>query len=186
MRQSLHDQRYCRLQQNEKESVEAPAGGGSAKNLAEYSKRVNASIPDDVDKIQANQIPWNNPQWHPPLGGIYRDVRLYVTDPLHIALPLYDFLRTTGPYVYATAISAKAAEITVEIPIENDRDASENIVVQADIFDRDNKLVATWSQPETIAAGGKLTAKLSGQLSDPQLWQPDYPYLYHVICSLRA
>ena len=51
----------------------------------------SANIPENVADIQASQIPWNNPQWHPPQGGIYRDVKLFVVDPLHISLPLYDF-----------------------------------------------------------------------------------------------
>ena len=72
-----------------------PASGG----LAALSAKVNSTIPDDVDQLQADQIPWNNPHWHPAHGGLYRDVYLHVTDPLHISLPLYSFLQTAGPYV---------------------------------------------------------------------------------------
>src|SRR5436190_18745763 len=53
--------------------------------LAELSAKVNAGIPDDVDKIAADQLPWNNPHWHPAHGGIFRNVVLHVTDPLHIS-----------------------------------------------------------------------------------------------------
>ena len=35
------------------------------------------------------------------MAGIYRNVKLHVVDPLHISLPLYSFLQTAGPYVYA-------------------------------------------------------------------------------------
>jgi beta-galactosidase len=77
---------------------------GDNNNLGKISEEMNAAIPDDVDQIQADQIPWNNPRWHPPHGGIYRNVFLHVTDPLHISLPLYDFLQTAGPYIYATGI----------------------------------------------------------------------------------
>ena len=154
-------------------------------NLAEYEKQINSSMPEGVDEIQANQIPWNNPQWHPPLGGIYRNVRLYVTDPLHITLPLYDFLQTVGPYVYATEISGQSAEVTAEIPVENGRSTSEKITVQAEIVDRDGKSVAALSQTAEIAAGAQSTAKLSFAIPHPQLWEPDYPYLYHVVCSVR-
>ena len=38
------------------------------RTLAEYEKEVNSFIPGDVDELQANQIPWNNPQWHPAHG----------------------------------------------------------------------------------------------------------------------
>ena len=157
----------------------------ASRNLSEYERRVNSSIPEKVDGIQANQIPWNNPQWHPPLGGIYRNVRLYVTDPLHITLPLYDFLQTVGPYVYATEISDESADVTAEIPVENGRSTSEKITVQAEIVDHDGKPVATLSQTGEIAAGARFTSKLSFTIPHPRLWEPDYPYVYHVVCSVR-
>ena len=74
----------------------APA---ASESLAALSAKVNAAIPEAVDQLQADQIPWNNPHWHPAHGGLYRNVCLHVTDPLHISLPLYSFLQTAGPYV---------------------------------------------------------------------------------------
>jgi hypothetical protein len=38
------------------------------------------AISEDVNEIRADQTRWNNPHWHPADGGIYRNVRLYVTD----------------------------------------------------------------------------------------------------------
>ncbi len=168
-------------------SVDPPGNETTTSStLSAYEKNVNNSIPDDVDGIQANQIPWNNPEWHPPLGGIYRNVYLYVTDPLHISLPLYDYLKTAGPYVYATGISSQAASVTVEIPVQNGRNRAMNVTVLATVVNENGGAVARWSAPETIAAGGSVTAKLSGAISNPQLWEPDYPYLYHVICSVQS
>ena len=158
-------------------------GGGT---LSAYERRVNDTVPATAAEVQADQIPWNNPQWHPPLGGIYRNARLYVMDPLHITLPLYDFLQTTGPYVYATAISEDAASVTVEVPVQNDRTKRQKVTVQAEIMDHEGKVVATLEQPVEIAAAAQTTVKLSCVLPNPQLWEPDYPYLYHVVCSVRS
>ncbi|MGH7951634.1 MAG: sugar-binding domain-containing protein [Limisphaerales bacterium] len=157
-----------------------------APTLSAYEKRVNASLPDGVDKIQADQIPWNDPQWHPPLGGIYRDVKLFVVDPLHISLPLFDFLKTAGPYVYATEISNRSANIGVEMPVENGRASDEKIEVTAQILDRDGKAVLTLKQNGVVAAGAQKQFTFSGAIENPQLWEPDYPYLYHVVCSVQA
>ena len=157
-----------------------PAG-----TLSAYERRVNETLPDGVEELQADQIPWNNPQWHPPLGGIYRDVRLYVTDPLHITLPLYDYLKTAGPYVYATNISDQAAEMGIEIPVENGRANEERITVQAQVQDRDGHAVLTVQKRVTIASGAKATIELAGTIPNPQLWEPDYPYLYKVVCSIQ-
>ncbi len=154
--------------------------------LSAYEKELNNSLPDDVNAVQANQIPWNNPQWHPPLGGIYRNVRLYVTDPVHVSLPLFDFLKTTGPYAYATEISAASAQIGVEVPVENDGSTSSEIEVTAKIVGVDGNSVLVFRQKGSIAPGGKSISKFSGAIENPQLWEPDYPYLYHVVCCISS
>lgn len=158
---------------------------GPADTLAAYQERVNATLPDDVAACQADQIPWNNPQWHPPLGGIYRDVRLYITDPVHIGLPLYDFLQTTGPYAYATEISRRAAKIGLEVPVENESAKPANVELTAEIVDRKSRTVAVMHETKTIAAHGSNLFQLNTVLENPQLWEPDYPYLYRVVCQLR-
>jgi len=164
-----------------------PPGSNSAPadTLSAYEERVNSSVPHELSQLRASQIPWNNPQWHPPLGGIYRNVYLYVTDPLHISLPLYDYLETVGPYVYATEISRQSAAITIEIPVQNGRGTNATVTAQAEILDHDGNPVATWEQAGEIAAGAKATIQLSGAVPNPQLWEPDYPYLYCVVCSVR-
>ncbi|HSY18079.1 MAG TPA: DUF4982 domain-containing protein [Candidatus Acidoferrales bacterium] len=154
--------------------------------LSELSAQVNAKIPDDVDELQANQIPWNNPHWHPAHGGLYRDVKLTVTDPLHISLPLYSFLQTAGPYVYTTDVSTNAATINLEVPVENARESAGKIEVTADIVDRAGKTVLTLHEAGDVAAGGSKQVNLSGVLPHPELWEPDYAYLYHVAISLRT
>jgi beta-galactosidase len=155
-------------------------------DLGKMSAEVNASIPDDVDKIQSDQIPWNNPRWHPPHGGIYRNVFLYVTDPLHISLPLYSFLRTAGPYVYATEISAQSAQLHVEVPIQNERAATEAVALRVEVFDADGKSVLSLQHTGQIAAGAHDEFDLAGSIAHPRLWEPAYPHLYRVVCSLQA
>jgi beta-galactosidase len=154
--------------------------------LSEISAKVNAGVPEDVDELQADQIPWNNPHWHPAHGGLYRNVYLHVTDPLHISLPLYSFLQTAGPYVYATDISTNAATINLEVPVENGRSSDEKVKVTAKILDRNGKTVLTLNQNGEVAAGASAKLNLSGLLDNPQLWEPDYAYLYHVAITLRV
>ncbi|MDB6019423.1 MAG: lacZ 4 [Pedosphaera sp.] len=165
------------------DSVPAPAANP---NLGELSAKVNATIPEEIDEIQANQIPWNNPHWHPAHGGIYRNVYLHVVDPLHMTLPLYSFLQTEGPYVYATDISDKSAKVNLEVPLQNDRKSSENVELKAEVIDRDGKPVLTLNQSSQIAAGARAQLNLSGDLAQPQLWEPGYPYLYRVVCSVSV
>ena len=143
-------------------------------------------MPEDVAQIEADQLPWNNPHWHPAHGGLYRNAILHVTDPLHISLPLYSFLQTAGPYVYAAEIKTNAATVHIEVPVENGRRTDEKIEVVATVLDREGKTVLTLHQTGEVAAGGKTQLNLSGVLSSPQLWEPDYPYLYQVAIALRV
>jgi len=161
-------------------------GKGAPQTLAQLSAKVNNTIPESLDEIAADQLPWNNPHWHPAHGGIYRNVRLHITDPLHISLPLYSFLQTAGPYVYATDISSEVATIHCEVPIENNRKSAEKVELKAEVMDRTGKTVLTLSQSSKVEANGRATLSLSGILSQPQLWEPGYPYLYRVVCSLRV
>lgn len=154
--------------------------------LSTYEEHLNSTLPGDVDAVQANQIPWNNPQWHPAMGGIYRNVRLYVTAPVHISLPLFDFLKTAGPYAYATEISDASAQIGVEIPVENDTATSGFVEVTAKVLDFEGKAVLVLRQKGSIAANGQSQYKFSGAIPNPQLWEPDYPYLYRVQCSVSV
>jgi len=174
------------------ETAERPAAGdlnfapAAGPGLAALSATVNASIPEVVDQLQADQIPWNNPHWHPAHGGLFRNVYLHVTDPLHISLPLYSFLQTAGPYVYATEVSTNSSTIHLEVPVENGRGVEEKIETVARILDRDGQVVLTLHQNGHVPAGGRVTLNLSGTLNQPQLWEPDYAYLYRVAISLKA
>lgn len=140
----------------------------------------------DMAKIVKTDLPWNSPHWHPAHGGIYRNVYLHVTDPLHMTLPLYSFLQTEGPYIYETDISDRSAHINIEVPIENDRGMPTNVEVVAQVLTNDGRLVAEWRQPGPMRPGGLTTVKMGGVIPNPQLWEPDYPYLYTAALSLRV
>ena len=148
-----------------------PAGA----SISADELKTMASMPNDAAKVQAEQIPWNNPKWHPPHGGIYRNVRLYMTDPLHISLPLYDFLKTAGPYVYATNISPNAATVNFEVPIENGRNTNVPVTLSVRVKDSSGNDVLSLEQFTNIGPGQPLLINLSGILSHPNLWAPDRP-----------
>ncbi len=159
--------------------------GGKVKSLQQIIEERDASIPERLEDLQADQVPWNNPHWHPAHGGIYRNVRLYVTDPLHITLPLYSYLQTEGPYVYASQLSPDDAEVQIEIPVANEGRIPEKFSVTADICDAEGRQVATWTQSESVLpAGQHQRFHLQGHIPQPRLWEPGYPHLYSLTLSL--
>ncbi|MDQ5979675.1 MAG: beta-galactosidase [Verrucomicrobiota bacterium] len=179
-----------RFQRDPMDPALAPQAATNAKthpNLAQLSKELMEQIPDTLDELQADQIPWNNPHWHPPHGGIYRNVRLIVTDPLHITLPLLSFLQTEGPYVYATEVTEKSALVGIEVPVRNDRTTAAEFNLVAVLLDSDGGTVSTQEIRETLAAGASRKITLpSVKVPRPRLWEPAYPHQYRVVITLHA
>jgi beta-galactosidase len=155
-------------------------------NLGRLSAKVNEAIPAELSRLQADQIPWNNPHWHPAHGGIYRNVYLIITDPLHITLPLYSFLQTAGPYVYASDISSNGAQVTVQVPVQNERASKAPLKVRAQVLNRAGQTVLSLEQAAELAPGASGQFQLSGRLANPELWEPSYPALYRVVCSVES
>ncbi|MDE3167966.1 MAG: DUF4982 domain-containing protein [Acidobacteriota bacterium] len=140
----------------------------------------------EMAKIVKTELPWNSPHWHPAHGGIYRNVYLHVADPLHISLPLYSFLQTAGPYVYTADVRQESARVELEVPVQNERSADAWVQVVATVIDPGGKTVATMQEKGELAAGGSTEITLSGEIPNPQLWEPAHPYLYRASISLRA
>lgn len=155
-------------------------------NLGQLSQQFNETIPATLDELQADQIPWNNPHWHPAHGGIYRNVRLHVTDPLHITLPLYSFLQTEGPYAYATNVTAESADLGIEIPARNERTTDDCFTVAVTLVDADGREVWRGADDVALAAGESSTFRFAGKLERPRLWEPGYPHVYRCVIELRT
>ena len=166
-------------------SAQAATNDKTHPNLAKLSEKFNESIPENLADLQADQIPWNNPHWHPAHGGLYRNIRLYLTDPLHITLPLYSFLETAGPYAYAGDITEKHAIIGLEVPARNERTTAAEVELHAEVFDAAGRSVLNFTDKKSIAAGASVEFKFSAKLVNPLLWEPVYPHVYRVVSSLR-
>ncbi|BET66774.1 RICIN domain-containing protein [Opitutales bacterium ASA1] len=172
------DNRFQRDPMDPSLAPQAATDARTHPNLAQLSQQLMEQIPDTLEELQADQIPWNNPHWHPAHGGIYRNVKLVVTDPLHVTLPLYSFLQTAGPYVYAQDISEASARVFIEVPLRNGRAEGAEVEISAAVVDASGRTVGEVAGTRAIAAGadGQLTLELP--VERPHLWEPAYPHLY--------
>ena len=106
-------------------------------------------------------------------GGIYRDVTIVVTDPLHI--PFY------GTFVSTKDASSSSATVEVQTEIKNDSTASKDCHVKSTILDASGTVVTTLDSTKSIAAGAPYTfVQDSTEITNPHLWSPTTPYLYSV------
>lgn len=105
-------------------------------------------------------------------GGIYRDVNLVITSPVHVTW--------YGTFVQTPDISAERSNVNMQTEVRNDSGAQQNVRVVNSIYDADNNPVTTIvSQEYTLAAGQTYNFNdTSGYINNPNLWSPDNPYLY--------
>jgi len=140
-----------------------------------------AKAGDNVVAVRLNNN-WN-PQLAPRAGehvfsgGIYRDVRLVVTGPLHVAW--------YGAFVTTPQVSAESGTVNVKTEIRNDSGAEKDCMLQTDILDPDGKTVATISSTQTVAAGTTITFdQTTAPIAQPKLWHPDHPFLYTALSKV--
>ena len=106
-------------------------------------------------------------------GGIYRDVRLVVTAPLHVAW--------YGTFVTTPQVSQASATVNVKTEVVNDSGRSKSATVTTTILDADGKQVAEMESTQTVAANTTLIFdQTSKAIASPKLWHPDHPCLYSV------
>lgn len=111
-------------------------------------------------------------------AGIYRHVRLVVTNPVHID--------QWGVYISTAQMSEKKATINVQTKINNASTSANSVVLETTVFDPAGKAVKSTESKQTIAAGATVTIKQSLQLDAPQLWDIDQPNLYRAVSKVQS
>jgi len=116
--------------------------------------------------------------WFYEGAGIYRHAWLTVSDKLHIA--------PDGMYVHAV-VRGRAAAITVETTLQNQRDQSSRGTVISYIADRAGKVLAV-SAARPFSLGVDSHRKIISviDLKSARLWSLDDPYLYRVITLVKS
>ena len=114
--------------------------------------------------------------WFYEGAGIYRDVWITKTAPLHVATN-GTFVRVAPP-AGSNDISSRAA-IVVDATIENSQSASAQCVVRQFLVDAEGREVAT-SRPSTLSLRPRDKATITQELmvEQPHLWDISDPYLY--------
>ncbi len=114
---------------------------------------------------------------HEFTGGIYRDVHLVVTDPLHVTW--------YGTFVTTPQVSKDSGTVNVKTEIQNQGPAPRQCVVVTDILDPAGHPVAHLSSTLPVAAGATVTFdQTTPPLPSPQLWHPAHPFLYTAMTTV--
>ena len=130
--------------------------------------------------------PNKSARWYPG-GGIYRNVWLTKTDPVHVG--------QWGTFVSTENVSEASATINLEVTIDNNSNENVTLEVVSKIYNLDDAGNKTGSavagfetQETTIAEGESTKLKSSVSLEEPRLWGPpptQSPDRYTIITTLN-
>jgi len=112
-------------------------------------------------------------RWYPG-AGIYRKVRMLVTDPVHSEI--------WGTYITTPVVEKSRAEVRVLNNINNYSSNNREISVEATILSAEGNEVATSVSKRKLAAGTSREFDHWMEVTNPSLWDVDHPVLY----SLRT
>lgn len=126
---------------------------------------------ENVVAVEAvNNVP--SSRWYSG-SGIYRDVKLIITDPVHVAL--------NGTYVTTPDIASGKGTVNVAVDVQNDGGSSANVTVRNTVYEKGGQeALANAQATVTVSAGEKATVNANPVVSSPKLWSLDTPNLYFV------
>jgi beta-galactosidase len=136
---------------------------------------------DNVIAIRLDN-PKNSSRWYPG-GGIYRNVWLVKTAPVHVA--------QWGTYVTTPEITADSATVKLDVTLDNDSDAEATVSVKNQIFElgadgaKGRSIAEFPASAVTIPAHHSLPTELSGPaIEHPKLWSLEKPSRYVVVTTV--
>jgi beta-galactosidase len=117
-------------------------------------------------------------------GGLYRDVHLVVTEPLHI--DLMDF-GSSGVYLDASDVSTASASLRARTRVRNDSSEAVDVLATSVVVEADGRVATRLSATSNLPPGVTAELVATGNLEGPHLWDGRRdPYAYTVYTELSV
>lgn len=127
--------------------------------------------------------PSDSSRWYPG-GGIYRNVWLSKTAPVHVA--------HWGTYVTTPAVTAQTANVNVRVTLDNDSASATAVTVRTLVYElhADGSKAASpvaWSDSLQVSLekSARTSAAVSVGVGRPKLWSPQSPNLYAAVTTVE-
>ena len=114
-------------------------------------------------------------RWYPG-SGIYRHVKLVVTEPLHFA--------RHGIFVRVPRVTEERADITAEMKVVNRSNKPAEIRIESLVIDPDGKQLSSQSINGTLPPNGNKEFAQWQLVPNPQKWSIDDPKLYQFVTKI--
>lgn len=116
-------------------------------------------------------------RWYPG-AGIFRNVWLTYTQPVHIA--------HWGTYVTTPEITKEGARVEIRTRVVNKHEMEVRVEVETSIMDKQGVLVAKLSSKIEIEPGSENELTQQLEIENPQMWDIETPYLYKAISRVLS
>jgi beta-galactosidase len=129
----------------------------------------------NVVAVKADNL-GRNSRWYSG-SGIYRNVHLIVTDPVHV--PIW------GTYITTPEISTDLAKVNVELTLRNDQPVDVTAQIAVNILDKNGNALCSAEETVGLRALSDYSLKRQLMVENPRLWSVDNPDLYKAEIVLK-
>ena len=131
---------------------------------------------DNLVAVEVNAAVFEG--WWYEGAGIYRDVRLIVSDPVHIA--------TEGGILVKPEVKIDGWNVNGHVVIVNDSPSELSPHLDIDIIAPDGNTVETKRFLPTVPANQSVQVPYTIKVASPRTWSPDSPSLYKLKVTLKS
>ena len=159
---------------------------GDAENIIAVNVDNDNNYKEEATGVE---FEWVGRAFNPNYGGLNHNILLHLTGKVYQTLPLYENLKTTGQYIYATniSVSAKTADLAVESQVRNESGDPQSITLSAVVVDAAGKVCAKFqSETSDLVSGKTENFVAGGKLAGARFWDLNDPNLYDVYSILTV
>ena len=130
---------------------------------------------DNVIAVRVDNSEQPNSRWYSGCG-IYRNVWLTITDPVHVDL--------WGTYVTTPEVSREKATVNVVTTVKNDNNSPADVKIITTIENASGKKITEVQSVLKLETGKTNISSQQLNLNNPVRWTLENPYLYRVVTRL--
>lgn len=144
----------------------------------DMTKTVRFGATDNVIAVKTDTSLQPNSRYYAG-SGIYRHVRIIATDPVHVD--------QWATHVTTPTATATSATVRVRTSVVNSGAAPASVSVQGIVSSASGASLEPVTTPaQTLAAGASGKFSFDVTVSNPLLWSPDSPSLYHLLTKVQV
>jgi beta-galactosidase len=117
-----------------------------------------------------------NSRWYSG-SGIYRHVRVIVTDPTHVA--------NWGVFIAIPEAANTSAKVSIRTRVANEASSAAEVAIDTTLLDRTGDKIGSAYSKLSVAPGNEDEASQEITVVNPSLWSPESPTLYRAVSTIR-